>query len=315
MSVADDLAATTQRLKADREHGASYLARTAAMALAAVTAPTDAAADQRLGAIRAQVRPLAEARPSMAAIANTVAAIWSAGASAPKDVDVGGADAQLAQMHTAAEALLARWSEAAERILTCARPLLTSDLFTFSRSGTVEHVLGALAREGTLRHLWVARSFPGDEGLALAEVLASAAHGLEITVVADAACGFFVRQAKAVVVGADSITPDGVVNKVGTYPLALVAQAANVPLYVLCETLKIGVDHVLQIEEMDQSEILSNPAPNITARNPYFEMTPYDLITAIVTEEGVFDRAAIAQRARRTKAALESLPPRAVSMP
>lgn len=305
MSVADDLAAATRRIQADREHGASYLARAAANALAVATASSDEPAESRRAALRAGVRPLAEARPSMAAVVNTIAAIWRAGT-----LDDVGTDAasQLARMHDAAEAMSARWSEAAERILTAARPFLRSTLFTFSRSGTVERALGALAREGALRELWVARSFPGNEGLALADALASAAPDLSITVIADAACGLFVRHAQAVVVGADSLTPGGVVNKVGTYPLALAAHAAQIPVYVLCETLKIAGGQELTLESMDPREIVPNPRPNLMARNPYFEVTPYDLIAATITEEGVLDRAAIDQQARRAAEALAHLP-------
>lgn len=313
MTTADDLTTATARIKADHEHGASYLARLAAQALADACAPStesDESAEQRLAAVEAHVRQLAEARPSMAAVANTVAAIWSAGLGDDTGTD---AEKRLARMHEAATEIVARWSDAAERILRYARSLLLSPLFTFSRSGTVEHVLGALAREGGLHSLWVARSFPGDEGLAMAESLASSIPSLDVTVIADAACGVFIRNAKAVVVGADTIGYGGVVNKVGTYPLALVAREKKVPVYVLCETLKITGGHVLQIESMDPREVVPDPKPNLSGHNPYFEVTPYDLISAIITEEGVLDRAAIGARARLAQEALARLPRQATA--
>jgi translation initiation factor 2B subunit (eIF-2B alpha/beta/delta family) len=142
---------------------------------------------------------------------------------------------------------------------------------------------------------------------AIARVLAEASA--EVTLVADAACGIFIREASAVVVGADSVRADGgVVNKVGTYPLALAAHVAQVPVYVLCETLKIAPPSLpLTFEEMDPTELLPEPSPHLTARNPYFDYTPPELVSALISEEGPLDRPAIQARAERAGEALAGL--------
>lgn len=321
MSARETLTEATKRIQADHEHGASYLAREAAKALFDATGEGDESPSERLRALSESIRSLAEARPSMAAVTNTVAAIWSAGypdastgERAPAEDTAADTEDEtrerIARMHVAARKMLDRWADAARKILEHARPLLGANLFTFSRSGTVESVLTELAKEGSLRHLWVTRSFPGNEGLALADALVEAAPGLEITVISDAACGVYVGQARGVVVGADSVWGGSVVNKVGTYPLTLVAQAAGIPVYVLCESLKIGGDHMRQIEQMNPHEIVPNPKPGITARNPYFEVTPGDLITAIVTEEGVLSPQEVAVRMKAAEKALWRLPPK-----
>jgi translation initiation factor 2B subunit (eIF-2B alpha/beta/delta family) len=160
-----------------------------------------------------------------------------------------------------------------------------------------------------LAALWLTESRPGGEGIALARALAPA--GWRITLIADAAVGTFVREAAAVVVGADSIRADGgVVNKIGTYPLAMVAQRAGVPMYVLAESVKIAAPSApLVLEAMDPRELLPEPVPGISARNPYFELTPAELVTATITERGHLsqqDIAAIAGDAERDLAFLLS---------
>jgi len=104
----------------------------------------------------------------------------------------------------------------------------------------------------------------------------------------------------------------GVVNKVGTYPLALAAGAAGVPLYVLCETRKIAApEYPLTLEEMDPAELLPRPILGVTARNPYFDLTPARLVTGIVSERGLLspdEIKAIATEAARSLAALDVAP-------
>lgn len=306
-----------QRIRADREHGASWLARAAADALAEAcgTAAVAHGAGEALREIHTAARALAQARPSMAALANTVAHIWAAGAPPPADAprDATDAGTVLARMRDAARAEVALWSRAAGEIFTAARSYLNGGmLLTHSRSGTVEHALTRLAADAAdaePRAIFVTESRPGGEGVALAGSLAAA--GWRVTLIADMACGLFVGQARAVIVGADSVRADGgVVNKVGTYPLALAARAAGVPLYVLCETRKIAApEYPLTFEEMDAAELLPRPIPGVTARNPYFDLTPGPLVTGVVSERGLLtldEISAIAAEAARSLAALDA---------
>jgi methylthioribose-1-phosphate isomerase len=92
-----------------------------------------------------------------------------------------------------------------------------------------------------------------------------------------------------VVVGADRITANGdVVNKIGTYPLALAAARAGVPFLVAAPestidaSLKTGAD--VEIEVRDGREILGD-LPETQTLNLAFDVTPADLVTAIVTED------------------------------
>ena len=94
-------------------------------------------------------------------------------------------------------------------------------------------------------------------------------------------------------VGADRVCADGaVVNGIGTYQLALASERANIPFYVLCETLKfdsrLGSDKVV-LEDKEPSEVVeaANLPPEVKIKNPYFDITPLELVTAVVTENGL----------------------------
>ena len=91
-------------------------------------------------------------------------------------------------------------------------------------------------------------------------------------------------------VGADAIAVDGsVINKAGTYLLALAAQDRGIPLYVCFESFKrskLGAADI-PLEQHDASEFAPPELPNITPHNIYFDITPVHLVTAWITETGM----------------------------
>ncbi len=300
-----------ERLRSDREHGASWLSREAARLLARLTTMVpEAEATERLALVRQTARELAQARPSMAALANTVARISRAGADENGVPQAKPATQRLARIHAEAARLIAAWDTATDRIAAYARPLLAGTVYTLSRSDTVETALTRLAKsdgDRIVRRAIVGESRPGGEGIAAAEALARA--GLDVTLAPDAAMGAFISEASAVVLGADSIRADGsVVNKVGSYPLALVAREVGVPVYVLAETLKIAApDFPLVFEPLEWPEKPQSPLPGVELRSVGFERVPAALITGIVTEDGLLDAAQITRRAQEAGAALAAL--------
>jgi methylthioribose-1-phosphate isomerase len=90
----------------------------------------------------------------------------------------------------------------------------------------------------------------------------------------------------AVVVGADRIAANGdVANKIGTYPLALAAARAGLPFLVAAPESTVDTatpaGAAIPIEERPPAEVIQDGTP---AYNPAFDITPHDLVTAIVTE-------------------------------
>ena len=143
------------------------------------------------------------------------------------------------------------------------------------------------------RHIEVitTRSGPGRTGERIARELGL--YGIPVTFIDDAAMGLYLSMVNKVVVGADRVCADGkVVNGIGTYQLALASEKANIPLYVLCETLKfdprLSSDEV-DLEEKEPSEVVESGKlpPEVRVKNPYFDITPLELITGIITENGL----------------------------
>lgn len=126
-------------------------------------------------------------------------------------------------------------------------------------------------------------------------------YGVPFDVIADNAAGYFLKsgQVQKVFFGADRVASNGdVANKIGTYMLALAAKDNQVPAYSVVPTSTIDLSLIhggqIPIEERDPTEVLDlekNGRPmspeGITARNPAFDVTPNQLITAIVTENGI----------------------------
>jgi methylthioribose-1-phosphate isomerase len=123
--------------------------------------------------------------------------------------------------------------------------------------------------------------------------------GIDVTLITDNMSGHFFQQGQfdAVVVGADRIAANGdAANKIGTYTLAVLANAHGVPFYIAAPTSTIDVacpdGRAIPIEERSAAEVTEiggkRIAPEgIAVRHPAFDVTPARLITAIITERGV----------------------------
>jgi methylthioribose-1-phosphate isomerase len=156
--------------------------------------------------------------------------------------------------------------------------------------GTALGVVRSLHERKLLRHVYVDETRPLLQGARLT-AWELAGMGVDHTLVVDSAAATVLARglANAVVVGADRITANGdVVNKVGTYPLALAAARAGVPFLVAAPestvdpALRTGAD--VEIEVRDGREILGD-LPDMRTLNLAFDVTPADLVTAIVTED------------------------------
>ena len=159
-------------------------------------------------------------------------------------------------------------------------------------TGGYGSAVGALiaARErGLLEHVWVDETRPLLQGARLtAWELEHAA--VPHAVIADSAAGSLMAagEVDCVVTGADRIAANGdTANKIGTYTLAVLARHHAVPMYVVAPSSTLDLETpdgtAIPIEERDPAEITAR----FRARNPAFDITPAELITAIVTESGV----------------------------
>ena len=122
---------------------------------------------------------------------------------------------------------------------------------------------------------------------------------IPVILICDSAAGTLFQQGKIqhVIVGADRITLNGdVANKIGTYPLAVLAHRHNVPFYVAAPSstfdAKIKSGSEISIEERSASEVTNGfgtlTAPKgVSVYSPAFDITPRELISYYITDKGV----------------------------
>jgi methylthioribose-1-phosphate isomerase len=103
------------------------------------------------------------------------------------------------------------------------------------------------------------------------------------------------RMVNKVIVGADRIVRDAVINKIGTFTVAVLAKAHNIPFYVAAPKSTFDLQHEASevvIEERDPEEVThigsQRIAPEgIIALNPAFDVTPLEYVTAVICESGI----------------------------
>lgn len=130
---------------------------------------------------------------------------------------------------------------------------------------------------------------------------------IPVNVISDTSSGLLMRLGKInkVIVGTDRVTSDAVFNKIGTYLVALAAKDNNIPFYVAAPTSTLSLSETIDdvtIEQRDSSEV-SNVLgkvrivpEGVECLNYAFDMTPFRLVTGIITEDGVFNHEELLKR-------------------
>jgi methylthioribose-1-phosphate isomerase len=164
--------------------------------------------------------------------------------------------------------------------------------------GTALGVIRAAHRAGKNIEVYATETRPYMQGTRLT-TFELIREGIEVTLITDsmAASLMSVRGLDLVVVGADRITANGdVANKIGTYGLAVLARFHGIPFFVAAPRstidMRLAGGAQIPIEERDHDEIThfrgQRVAPEgVRVWNPAFDVTPNELITAIITEAGV----------------------------
>jgi len=155
--------------------------------------------------------------------------------------------------------------------------------------GSAIGAMRAAWEQGRVAHVWVDETRPLLQGSRLT-ALELEVLGIPCSVIVDGAAASLMGAGEVdiVMTGADRITANGdTANKIGTYGLSVLARHHGIPFVIVAPTSTIDPGMAdgtsIPIEERDGMEVTTRFA----ARNPAFDVTPADLITAIVTEEGV----------------------------
>jgi translation initiation factor 2B subunit (eIF-2B alpha/beta/delta family) len=275
------------KLRQDNVSGATQLAGEAMAALAAVAGQYAGDGAGLAGAIAEAGDMLAGAQPLMAAIRNRARRVSAA---AQRAAD-GGADVDGVRRAVLDEIeLIGREAEHNARAVAGYGAALIPEgatVLTFSASSAVRAML--LAARSWLDRVLISESRPMDEGVELAQQLAG--DGIRCELWIDAAMATLAQRAAIALVGADTVTPEYVYNKLGTQALAIVCRECGTPLYAAFTT-----DKMLDQELADDPQELRPPAeiigqrlppPGLAVMNYYFERTPQRLFSGFVTEEGI----------------------------
>jgi methylthioribose-1-phosphate isomerase len=137
-------------------------------------------------------------------------------------------------------------------------------------------------------------------------------NGIPVILLADSARGTVLKERAVdmIIVGADRITANGdSANKIGTYPLAVLAKRHRVPFFVAAPSTTFDLSMLsgsaIPIEERDAAEVRTCGkrviAPPVQVFNPAFDVTPHELISGIITEKGVLKKPYLKSIAERIK--------------
>jgi len=150
--------------------------------------------------------------------------------------------------------------------------------------------VGKARNAGRRFSLFATESRPMLEGHTVAAHAAKL--GIPVTLVADAAAALIMDRIDVVLVGADRVTSRSLINKIGTRMIALAARERGRPVYAICDTSKFDRRAEIQtpLAERNPSELWPGAPQDVKVLNVYFEETPLDLITGIITEDGIRSR-------------------------
>jgi translation initiation factor eIF-2B subunit delta len=265
-----------EEIRSDHTSGANRIARKGLKGLEALLA--EAALDP--GVAREAARYIAAAQETNAALYN-VCHLFAA---------------LVAEGHPPADVLARLRGE-----LESARPAIARNFLkvapdrgsvvTLTYSDNVLACLQAAHEQGRVARVVVLESRPLNEGRFLAIALKES--GLATVLAPDPLGPSLVAESDYVLVGADSVLRDGsIVNKTGTYALALAAADRRKPMYVACETLKFDARYDAAswpgAPDRPGREVWENPPEAIDLANRYFEVVPGKLVTMVATERGSY---------------------------
>ena len=283
MKTAKIINEAARKIRLDKKHGATQLAKEAIKTLKLIIKKDEEKdLNNFLITISKAGLKLADARPSMAPLTNLISKIVylinensrNLSLKELKEFAILKIDEEISKSETAINKI----AELTSKVIK------EKTVVTHSFSSTIIETV----KKSFVKKVIVSEGRPLFEGRKTALQLSK--FNIPTVLITDAALGFFVSKAEAALVGCDSILVDGsIINKVGTYLLALAAKDNNIPFYAASETIKISPKNIdeAKLEEGNEREIAEKLPKKIEAKNLYFDVTKSSLVTALITEEGI----------------------------
>ncbi len=284
MELPEEIQSRVEEIRSDNTSGAVELAMRAVETLTVLAENAEvSSASQFTAYLVAAAQALVKAQPAMAPIFN-LANKALLGIEGRRELEEMRQAVRLTCRH-----FVSQLESAGEMIGKLASDLIHDEMtiMTYSYSSTVLKALLLAKAVGKRFDVICTESRPMREGITLATKLAR--EGIAVKLIIDAAIFSFLPEVQMVLVGGDTLWPGGLVNKIGTSGLALAAKTLVIDVYALCGSEKfLPANYSPQSEELkDPGEILTENIANVTVLNYYFDLTPLEYLTGVVTEKGV----------------------------
>jgi translation initiation factor 2B subunit (eIF-2B alpha/beta/delta family) len=174
-------------------------------------------------------------------------------------------------------------------------------IITHSYSSTVLNALLFAKKFGKKFSVICTESRPKNEGVTLAKQLGK--NKINVKLIVDSALFSYIQNADIILVGGDAVTFNGLVNKIGTKGLAITAQHYKIPTYALCSTIKfLPKTYPLALNyQKNPTEILQKKISNVTPINYYFDLTPLEFLSGIITENEILKPKEIIEKIKHLK--------------
>lgn len=166
-------------------------------------------------------------------------------------------------------------------------------ILTHARSRTVRDTLILAAKMNKRFHVFVTQSFPDKQGEQMQKELE--AEGIECTMILDSAVGYVMETVDMVFVGAEGVVESGgIINRVGTFTMAMCAREMKKPVYVLVESFKFSRLYPLNQRDLPNDYKYSKSSlSDISKAHPLVDYTPPVYITLLFTDLGILTPSAV----------------------
>ncbi|GGL24583.1 translation initiation factor eIF-2B subunit delta [Halarchaeum grantii] len=277
---------TVEEIAEMQTHSSSAVAVKAARALADLDDEAFPTVEEYVRALERNSSALRRANPSHASLVTTQHEIVSAVEDANPDTVEAAKAVTADAIEDVVERVETAKHEAAERVaerLADGMALLTHDYST-----TVLEAIESAAERGAYLDVYVTEARPRYLGRKTARTLAGIDR-VNATLIVDGAAGHYMSEVDEVLVGMDCIVDEHLYNRVGTYPVATVANDAGVPVVATGSSAKLVDSGGFRFENdfRSPSEVVLEPPEGFDVGNPAYDATPTRLLDRVVTDEGV----------------------------
>ncbi len=272
--------------------GAPAIGIAAAYALA--MSMRDVPVERRTGVLHAHAERLKGARPTAVNLAAAVDRLLALNTHEPELLLE-----EAERLHAEDRGICARIGQFGMPLIKAGANILThcnAGALAVSALGTATAPLYLAHRAGRKFHVWVDETRPLLQGARLTAWELSTA-GIEVTLICDHVPASLMEAGRIdlIIVGTDRVARNGdTANKIGTLGLAVLAHHFGIPFYVACPSTTYDPDtkdgSTIVIETRGAEEVLGTHAAKVNVYNPAFDVTPVNLITGFITDQGLITR-------------------------